>query len=793
MSAQNLTPQQRVIGRDVKRLDVEDKVRGRAGYIVDVPWVDTLHGAVVRADRAHAYVTAIRAEEALAMPGVKAVVTGADLDGLFAYFGHYRADHQILALEKVRYFGEPVAVVIADTLQHALDAVNLVDVEYDSLDELMDAEQALAPGVDLIHEYPSEERAFGPFCDRGAEGTNEAFTSTMDWGDVEAAMAQAAHIQRTRVEYPMLYPYPMEPYAAQARFSSGVLEVESNAQHLFQVQKDLARVFSLPLNQVRITSMTIGGGYGAKSYSKVEPLAAVCAHVTGRPVRLVLTLEESMYTSRADGAVVEVATGFDDRGRILARDIDITLDTGAYADNSVRVLRKSLETCFGPYRVPALRVRGRAVYTNTTPASSYRGFGAFHTNPASEGNLDQAAEALGIDPLEIRLRNLAKAGESIMPDSRPLDADLAADLVAVHEALEVIPREGKLHGVGFGCALSPEGADPTSVAIVRLLVDGSALLMIGSTEMGQGGHTTLAQIVAEELGLELDKVRLAPIDTHLVPFQWTTGASRTTAVVGRSVQRACQDVRRQLAEMAAQLAADSFQAGGGSDGGVDGPSAEPEQWSESQSGTGARAAAEPAAAGNDGRTQGQQLPSWRIIEEWFGPNRGEVVGTGRTQKRGDLDQVPSLWEVGIAGVVVSVDPQTGQIELDQLVTIADVGKAINPKSVRGQDLGAATQAIGGALFEEVIYDGSQMANANLIEYRVPRISDLAGRIETMIMERGDGPGPYGSKPVGEGAMTVVGGAILSAVARATGQWPDRLPLTPEYVWTLLARASDGSK
>lgn len=758
MNMQN-PAEQRVIGQDVKRLDVDSKVRGRAGYIVDVPWADTLHGAVVRAERAHAYIAAIRNEEALSMSGVTAVVTGADLDGLFPYFGHYRADHQILALEKVRYYGEPLAVVVADTRQHALDAVNLVEVEYEGLDELTDPEQALAPGVDLIHEYASEERAFGPFCDRGAEGTNVAFTNNMDWGDVEAAMAQAAHVERTRVEYPMLYPYPMEPYAAQARFTSAGLEVESNAQHLFQVQKDLTRVFSLPLNQVRITSMTIGGGYGAKSYTKMEPLAAVCAHVTGRPVRIVLTLEESMYTSRADGALVEVVTGFDDRGRILARDIDITLDTGAYTDNSVRVLRKAVETCFGPYRVPAIRVRGRAVYTNTTPASSYRGFGTFHTNPASEGNLDQAAESLGIDPLEIRLRNLAKAGESIIPESRAVDADLAADLVAVHEALEVVPREGKLQGVGFGCALSPEGADPTSVAIVRLLVDGSALLLIGSTEMGQGGHTTLAQIVAEELGLELDQVRLAPTDTHLVPFQWTTGASRTTAVVGRSVQRACQDVRRQLVEMAADLAGDSAGAWSWSDRAVVGP-------------------------------QGQQLPGWQIISEWFGPQRGEVVGTGRTQKRGDLDEWPSLWEVGIAGVVVSVDPQTGQIELDQLVTLADVGKAINPKSVRGQDLGAATQAIGGALFEQIIYDGSQMANANLIEYRVPRISDLASRIETMIVERGDGPGPYGSKPVGEGAMTVVGGAILAAVARAIGQWPNRLPLTPEYVWTLLDRAPD---
>jgi CO/xanthine dehydrogenase Mo-binding subunit len=506
-------------------------------------------------------------------------------------------------------------------------------------------------------------------------------------------------------------------------------------------------------------------------------------------VRLVLSLEESMYTSRADGAVVEVATGFDGTGRILARVIDITLDTGAYTDNSVRVLRKSVETCFGPYRVPAIQVRARAVYTNTTPASSYRGFGAYHTNPASESNLDRAAEALGIDPLDIRLLNLAKAGESVMPDARPLDADMLADLLAVHEALQVTPREGRLQGVGFGCALSPEGADPTSVAIVRLLVDGSAILMIGSTELGQGSHTTLAQIVAEELDLPVDRVRVAPVDTQQVPYQWTTGASRTTAVVGRSVQRACQDVRRQLDEMASELARDASEATSGSPDAAHGPSAEPEQWTggDSAATPGQREVADLGSVGDEGG----HVTDWRVIAEWFGPHRGEVVGTGRTQRRGDLDQVPSLWEVGVAGVVVSVDPDTGEIELDQLVTLADVGKAINPTSVRGQDLGAATQAIGGALFEQIVYDGAQMANANLIEYRVPRIGDLASRIETIMVERGDGPGPYGSKPVGEGAMTVVGGAIVSAVARAVGRWPEQLPLTPEYVWSLLRSASDG--
>jgi CO/xanthine dehydrogenase Mo-binding subunit len=749
--------ERRVVGSSVAKVDALDKVRGEAGYVVDNPWPGVLHGVVVRAQRAHALVTGIDDAAAREMPGVRAVVTGGDLDGLFPYFGHYRADHQIIGIDRVRYWGEPVAVVVAETLQQAKDALPLVEVDYEDLHEMMDVDAAMTPGADLIHpDYPADERAFGPFCDRGAEGTNEAFTTSMNWGDVDSAMAQAAHIEQTCVKYPMLYPYPMEPYAAQARFVNGALEVESNAQHLFQVQKDLARIFSLGLNKVRVTAKTIGGGYGAKSYSKIEPLAAVCAYVVGGPVRIVLTLEESMYTSRADGAIVDVITGFDSRGTILARDIRITLDTGAYTDNSVRVLRKAVETCFGPYRVPAIRVRANAIYTNTTPASSYRGFGAFHTNPASESNLDIAAEKLGMDPLEIRLQNLAKFGESIIPDSRPVDADLAADLRAVHKALEIKPRPGKLQGIGFGCALSPEGADPTSVAVLRLLVDGTAILMVGSTEMGQGGRTALAQIVAEELDIHLDQVTLAPTDTHLVPYQWTTGASRTTAVVGLSVQRACADVKRQLIEMAAEISDDNV---------ID--------WS--------------WHAGSLVGKCGKTFTPADTIAEWFGSGRGEVVGTGRTQKRGDLDQWPSLWEVGIAGVAVSVDPDTGQVELDQLVTVADVGKAINPDSVSGQDLGAATQAIGGALFEQIVYNGPQMANANLIDYRVPRIGDIASRIQTILIENADGPGPYGSKPIGEGGMTVIGGAILAAVARATGRWADRLPLTPEYVWELMGK------
>lgn len=753
------------VGRSVVKTDALDKAHGKAAYIADHPWPGVLHGVVVRSDRAHATITNIDVSHALTAPGVRAVVTAADFTDIFGYFGHYRADHPILAVDRVRYPGEPVAVVIAESVRQGKDAAFLVEIDYDDLPELMDVQQALAPDAPLIHpeiQRDTKNFGFGAFWQPGAVDTNEAFTTELGWGDVDAAMATASHIETTRVKYPMLYPYPMESYAAQARFVNGALEVESNAQHPFQVRRELARVFDLSLSQVRVTSMTIGGGYGAKSYSKLEPLASACAHVVGSAVRIVLSLEESMYTSRADEADVSVTTGFDAQGVIVARDVTVVLDTGAYTDNSVRVLRKSLECCFGPYRVPALRARGRAIYTNTTPASSYRGFGAYHTNPASESNLDIAAEKLGIDPLEIRLRNLAKFGEAIIPETRPVDSDLAADLQAAHDAIRARPVPGQLQGIGFGVALSPEGADPTSIAILRLLVDGSAVLVLGSTEMGQGSRTVMAQIVAEELGIDYTQVTLSPVDTQLVGFQWTTGASRTTAVVGLSVQRACHDVTRQLVTMAADLA-----------------DQDPAQWT--------------WAGGSVRGPAGESLRPAEVITAWFGADRGEIVGVGRTQKRGDIDLMPALWEVGVAAVVANVDPDTGQVTLDQLVTVSDVGKAINPQSVEGQELGAATQAIGGALFEEIIYDGPQMANPDLVEYRVPRISDLPSRIDSILVERADGPGPYGSKPVGEGAMTAIGGAVLAAVARATGQWPDRLPLTPEYVWSLLQQKDGDSQ
>ena len=895
------------------RRDAWEKVTGRARYAIDMALPNLAHAAVVRSERAHAYITGIDRAEAESAPGVIAVVTAADLGDLGLRFGHIVPDHFILAAGKVRYFGEPVAVVVAETPHQAADAAELVWVDYDDLPALTDAATALASDV-LIHEqsYVEPGQEFLGVAP-AASADNAAHRDELAWGDAEAALAAADTVVETTARFPIVYGYAMETYNALADWQPGSLHVVSTAQHPLMVRKELARMFSLPLAAVRVEVPYIGGGYGSKSYTKLEPLAAAASWASGRPVKVTTDVEAAMYTTRADGALVTVRTGFDADGRICARDIDIRFDTGAYADNSPLVLTKSINRSFGPYRVPNLRVRGVAVYTNTSPASSYRGFGAPQAALAGELNMDMAADRLGIDPVELRRRNLLAPGDTLIAGKRPLDADLVADLDAIASALDshaadrdaiasaldshaadrdaiasaldshaadrdaiasaldshaadrdaivcaldshaadrdaivcaldshaadrdaiasaldshaadrdaiasaldshAADRDAAGPAAGSGTAdrdasggdaseagvrrgravavtASDAGASPISTAQVRMHADGSVTLLVSSTEMGQGSRTALAQIAARELHVDLDAVAVGQSDTRFTPFEWTTGASRTTTVVGLAVQAACTDLWDALRAKAADSASipvDDVVVHGGrlhlaadiSDT-VDG------------SGVGGRGAGERGARAADAapvvKDSGAGLTPSEVIRQWFGADAGEVVGVGVIRRDGATAMLPPFWEIGAVGVEVSVDTATGEVTVEHLVTVGDVGHAVNPDLVKGQDLGAATQGLGIALWEEMVYDGEQLTNPNLIEYRVPRLRDTPRRITSVLAERGDGAGPYGAKGAGEGALNPVPAAVAAAVGRAVGVWPTELPLTPPRVWSLLQQA-----
>lgn len=748
-------------GVSVERVDARAKVTGEAHYAIDWAVPGMLHGYVLRSTRAHARLLGIDDSAAGRLPGVVTVLTADRLEGLFPRFGHIIADHPILAIERIRHYGEPVALVIAETPHAAFDAAQLIEIRYEDLPVLIHPDDAMDAEAPLLHEeeYPVGDPSFAEAHHAG-RGRNIAHEARLEWGDVDAALASAAAVVETTVEYPMLYAYAMEPYNALATFDEGSLEVVSTAQHPFQVREDLARIFSLPLNRVRVRSPLIGGGYGSKSYTKVEPLAAVGAWATGRPVRVALDVEEAIHTTRADSATIWVRSGFAGDGALVAREFDLILDTGAYADNGPLVVAKAVNRCFGPYRIPNVRVRGRAVYTNTVPSSSYRGFGAPQGTFAGELNMDQAANQLGIDPAELRRRNLVRPGERLIPKKRGMDADLLADLDIVLRTLGWPPAsrvEGR--GMGFACSASDAGAFPVSTAMVRFLADGSAVVLTGSTEMGQGSRTALAQIAASELEIDLDRVRVVQSDTQTTPYERTTGASRTTVLTGLAVQRACRDAVRKLKEMAAEVLGCGLEEVKTAEGVAAGPSGE--------------------------------RPYEEVVQAWFGGRQGEVAGVGVVRRAGELAELPPFWEIGMVGVEVSVDQETGRVTVEHLVTVGDVGFAINPSLVEGQDLGAAMQGLGAALGEELIYDGPQLLNPNLVDYRVPRATDMPRRIDTIIAQRADGVGPFGAKGGGEGALNPVPAAVAAAVARATGRWPTQLPLTPPRLWELLHPPEDG--
>ncbi len=544
-----------VVNHSVPRGDGIAKVTGSAMYASDMVVDHMAWAKVLRSPFARAQILSIDASQAKRAPGVIDVLTGDTLAGLSPYYGHGVKDHPLLAIGQVRFVGEPVAAVIAEDELAAQEALGEILVEYGELTPILDVDSALAQGAPLVHEKDYADGAFRGFNDfPGAAGNGICQAVHVEWGDADAALASAAHVVEGEFYFPMVYAYAMEPYVAIADYNPrGRLTVHSSAQHPFMVRHDLASVFGLPLNSVRVIVPYVGGGYGSKSYTKIEPLVAACSWKAGRPVKLQLSVEEAFLTTRGDDARVRIRTAVDAQGRLVARQATIHMNTGAYAENSPMVCRKASNRIIGPYRIPNVKIDCLAVYTNTVPASSYRGLGAAQVTFPGESQMEELAEKLGCDPVEFRLRNLAESGESIHPGMRPIDADLPGD---VREAARLLHAGRPLapgHGRSVCCSCSDAGAHPVTLAMVQVYADGSVSVLSGSTEIGQGSHTVLAQIAAEEMGIPFEKVRLVGGDTAVTLFERSTGASRTTTLMGRAVLEACREAIAQCKTMAADV------------------------------------------------------------------------------------------------------------------------------------------------------------------------------------------------------------------------------------------------
>jgi CO/xanthine dehydrogenase Mo-binding subunit len=426
------------------------------------------------------------------------------------------------------------------------------------------------------------------------------------------------------------------------------------------------------------------------------------------------------------------------------------MDTGAYADNGPRVAKRAISRMLGPYKLDHCKIDVLALYTNTVPAGSMRSIGGPQTIWALESHMDALAQACGMDPLEYRLCHLLERGDVLKPGATPMDADLRQGTLAAFESLH-----SKRAGIAVG--VSDSEAMPVSVALVRLLADGSVILLAGTTEVGQGARTVLSQIVAEELAMPIDRITIRGTDTSTTPFDRSTGASRSTTVMGSAVKAAAEDLRAQLTEAAAEIF-------------------------KTDKNTITMANGEVVAGEN-------RMSYGKVISAYFGMPGGELVGRGYTRPDGALGKsFPLFWETGMGGADLSLDEETGTIMIKRYVTVADVGKAINPLQAEGQDEGAAIQGLGHALFESLLYEKGQPLNANLIDYRVPRFTDVPQHFASVLIENRDGPGPYGAKGMGESGIVSVAPAIGNAVARLTGVRIRELPLTPERVWRALKEA-----
>ncbi|MAG68791.1 MAG: xanthine dehydrogenase [Acidobacteria bacterium] len=737
------------VGTSPHRVGGRSRVTGLQKYVADIHFGDELHVKLVTLDSARARIVSIDTTKAAQVPGVLLVLTEKDLPQPVPRFGPQFQDRPVLAVGETKYHGEPVAAVAAETKDAAEEAASLVWVEYEPLPGVYTIADALDADAPIVQD--SSTRPGDPVAD-----TNVCSEHHFGWGDVDKAEAEADHVIEGTYSFPMVTHFAIEPHGFMAApdGEDGVV-VWSTIQHPFLLQKILAKILDLPLAKVRIIAPDPGGGFGGKQNPKFEPLVALMAIRTGRPVRLILSLEETFQAVRRAAAEVRVRMGFEADGTMVFTDVEAQFLIGAYVDIADRVVGKSSYLAAGPYRVPAVRIVGRGILSHTTPSTAFRGFGVPQLTWARESTLDEAALQLGIDPLEVRMHNLPAYQEEFIPGDTPADGDWAE---AVRTGAELIGWDTPLpSGHGRGLAISIKSGPTTglSYSTVRLLADGSVIIFCGTSDMGQGARTIFAQIAAHELGVELERVSVVMGDTAIVPYDQQTSASRSSVLMGTAVLRACRDVQQQVREMASkahQIEVEEIVVDAGV---VQFPDRE-------------TTIVEVAKAG-------------------MGRLGGELIGNGEMRKEPEPDHPLGgsavFFEFNYTAIEVEVDEETGEIVIVRHVTVGDVGRSLNPNQVRGQDEGAAIMGLGHTLMEQIILDDSgRIRNLGALDYRIPTSQDLPVELTGVSVENADGPGPYGAKGLSEGSLLCTAPAVGAAVRDATGLVIRDLPLTPQRVW-----------
>ncbi|MEA2978582.1 MAG: hypothetical protein QOF09_405 [Alphaproteobacteria bacterium] len=735
-----------------------NKVTGAASFAFDAALPHMLHGKLLRSPQPHARIRSIDTSAADAMPGVACVVTGADVKALpDPFYGVALRDQPLIATDRVRYVGDVVAAVVAADEATAFRAAAAIKVEYEMLPPLMTIDDALASGAVTLFDGPTPGSAIpvGKGCTSVADpAPNVLCACSFAYGDAGKWLDRSREVFTDTFSLTRINHFHLEPFVNIARWVGGRLEMWSCNQDPFVIRADLARIFGIGVHAVRIHTPLVGGGFGGKSYCKMEPLVALMARKAGAAVRLALSMDEGLLTLVKHPARLTLTTGVDDEGRLTARRADITLDGGAYSDASALVAIKTAFRIGGAYRWHAIDSKARVVRTTTVPSGSFRGFGGTQSSFASERQIDMIARRLGDDPIVFRERNMLSCGEPFAPGDRGMDSDLAAGLNEVADRVGY--RKQKAAGRGIGVAVGLKDAGGTgnhAQALVRVTQGGEVMVHAGLVEIGQGAAAALCRIATDVLGLPLERATYAAIDTDHSPPDNGTHVSCGTIVTGLAVEQAARDARRQVQQFAAERL--------GCDTG------------------------DIVLDGWDVQRGNETYPLEPMIRRYYGGIGWEFIGRGSFKEPYDAEAPMGArnlsWMPCWSAAEVSVDRETGQVTVHRLVVGADPGRALNRTACHGQVEGAAMQAFGQAMFEELRYRGSLPENATPLTYRVPRLRDVPEFFESLIAEHGQGAGPGGLKGIGEAGMLGVAAAIANAIEDATGIGLTGLPFTPEKI------------
>lgn len=744
------TPQ---VGRSVPRLESWLKVTGRAEYVHNLRLPGMLYGKIFRSTVAHGRIKRIDVSAAQALAGVYRVVTGEDIRKIVPepYYGPAFHDQPVLALDKVRHVGEPVAVVLASDPHVAEEAAALIEAEYEELPAVYDEVEAVTSKA-IVHDVL---KPAGTFPDlkhlKGRKNTNVALDFRLRRGDSKAAMAKAKRVFEHRFRTQQVMHTPLEPLVSAAECTESSLTIHTASQSPSFVRIEIARLLGWPENRIRVRVPFLGGGFGAKLYIKLEALVAVLSLMTKKPVKISLSMEEQFFTITKHASTFRIKTGVDGEGRIVARECEVWWNGGAYADIGPRVTQKSGFTAPGPYDIADVAIDSYALYTNLPPAGALRGFGIPQLVWAYESHTDMIARELGVDPVEFRRRNLLREGRPQATGTLMRDAAIEKVLERTAALLDWdkpfdkgqgTVRRGRGIALGFKACIS----NTTSLAAVSLNADGSCTVYVSTVDMGQGSDTAMAQIAGEVLRIPAESVTVVHSDTDVTPFDMATLGSRSLFHTGNAVKLAAQDALKKLHELRAEL-------------GLSPETAIPE-----------------------------------IFRKKYGMRAGSVTGVGDfippytpPDENGQTDNATPFWMVGASGVEIEVDTETGRVRVTRLVNVADVGTPINPRIVETQLSGASIMQLGFTLFEKMLFDGEgQLRNASLAEYKIPGFLDVPENMINEAVVAQQRSGPFGSKGVGETGTFGVSPAIANAVHDAVGVRLTELPLSAQSLWEKLA-------